>query len=75
MAECILTMKSATAAERARRTASEMRISAQIVSLDPSVTKYGCAYGIRFPCTETGRMRLALDRNGIGYGTLIGAGR
>ena len=75
MTECILTMKTSTGSERARRIASQMRIPAQVVSLDPGVTRYGCAYGLRFPCGETGRLRTALDRAQIPYGTLIGAAR
>ena len=72
MTDCILTMKSATEAERARRTAAEMRIAAWTVSLDPSVTRAGCAFGLRFPCGDADRLRAALRGRGISWGTMIG---
>jgi len=72
MPDCILTMKSRTLAESARRIAGEMRIGADVVSVDPSVTRYGCAFGLRIPCGAGERLKTALTRRGVTYGELIG---
>ena len=52
MAECVIAMKSQTAAERARRAAAFERIYADVVSIDPSVTRRGCSLGIKLSCSE-----------------------
>ena len=70
MSACIITMKSRTAAERGRR--SLPGAGAEIVSLDPGMTRYGCAFGIKLPCREVDRMKAAMDRMGIPYGNVIG---
>ena len=75
MPDCILTMKTRTQAEAARRIAGELRISAGVVSVDPSVTKHGCAFGLRFPCGASGRLTAALAKRNVSYGEVIGAGR
>lgn len=72
MPDCILAMKTQTAAERARRAAVLERIPVQVVSVDPSVTRHGCALGLMLPCTETGRLMRVLDQKKIPYGDVIG---
>ena len=74
MAECIIAMKSQTYAERARRTAVFERIYVDVVSIDPSVTRRGCAYGIRLPCSEVEQMKSVMDKKNIPYGDVIGRG-
>ena len=70
MSDCIITMKSRTAAERGRRCLP--RAGSVIVSLDPGITGNGCAFGLRLPCGEVGRMKDELRRQGIPFGTVIG---
>ena len=72
MPDCILSMKTKTAAERARRLLP--RGTGVIVSLDPSVTGTGCSYGVRFPCRFAQKLQNELDRQGIPHGHLIGGG-
>ncbi|MBE6626946.1 MAG: DUF3343 domain-containing protein [Ruminococcaceae bacterium] len=74
MAECIIAMKSQTSAERARRAAVFERIYADVVSIDPSVTRHGCSLGIRLPCSEVERMKIVMDKKNIPYGDVIGRG-
>ncbi|MBR4205799.1 MAG: DUF3343 domain-containing protein [Clostridia bacterium] len=74
MSECVITMKSQTNAEAARRTASGMRIAARVVSVDPHVTKHGCSFGLKTSCAELDRLKRALDQKGIAYGEVIGRG-
>lgn len=74
MKDCILAMKTQTAAERARRIAIMERISAEVVSIDPSVTRRGCSIGIRLPCDHIDRFQDLLDSRRIPYGDVIGRG-
>lgn len=72
MTDCILAMKTQTAAERARRIAVMEKIPAEVVSIDPSVTRRGCSIGIRVPCASVNGFLAMLDRRKIAYGDVIG---
>ncbi len=72
MSECIIAMKSVTYAEKAKRAARSAGIGGQIVSLDPSVTARGCAYGISLPCREVRSLLSLLDQKKIPYGEVLG---
>ena len=72
MSDCILTMKSRTAAESALRDASSRGIRARVVSVDPHITKNGCSYGLRIPCAEAEKLKAEFRKKGISYGELIG---
>ncbi len=74
MADCILAMKTQTSAERARRIAVMERIPAEVVSIDPSVTRRGCSIGISMPCSYISKFQTILDRKNIMYGDVIGRG-
>lgn len=69
---CIVTMKTVTAAHRARKILRIGGISAEVVSLDASLTKNGCAYGIRYPCHAAMEVERLLQINRISYGEMIG---
>ncbi len=69
---CILTMKTMTHALRAKNILEGRGIFASVVSLDPRLTERGCAYGIRFSCKDTERIKGTLEAKGIAYGILIG---
>jgi len=75
MSDCILAMKTRTAAEKARRAAVFAQISAEVVSVDPNVTRHGCSVGLRLNCAEVDDLTELLDRKGIVYGDVIGRGR
>ena len=70
MSSCILTMRTRTAAERGRR--SLPGAGAEIVSLDPGVTRFGCSFGLKLPCKDVARLKASMDRQGIPYGEVIG---
>ncbi|MBQ9718189.1 MAG: DUF3343 domain-containing protein [Clostridia bacterium] len=72
MPDCILAMKTRTAAEKARRTAAIERIEAEVVSVDPSVTRHGCSVGLRLNCADVEEVTRLLDRKGVVYGDVIG---
>ena len=72
MPDCILAMKTRTAAEKARRTAAIERIEAEVVSVDPSVTRHGCSVGLSLNCADVEEVTSLLDRKGVVYGDVIG---
>ena len=65
MKNCIATITSLNLSIRAQRALSQVGIYSRIVSLDPSVTPKGCAYGIEFPCSEEGTVRALLRKERI----------
>ncbi len=75
MPDCILAMRTRTAAEKARRAAAFIKIPAEVVSVDPSVTRHGCSVGLRLRCADVDELTGQLDRRGILYGDVIGRGR
>lgn len=74
MADCIIAMKSQTTAEMARRAAVYERIYAEIVAIDPSITRRGCLVGIRLSCNDINKMKSILEKKNIPYGDIIGRG-
>lgn len=74
MTDCILAMKTQTAAERARRIAVMEKIPVEVVSIDPYITRRGCSIGIRLPCSSVLSFQKMLDRKKIPYGDVIGRG-
>lgn len=72
MSECIITMKSVTYAEKAKRAARSGGIKGEIVSLDPSVTARGCAYGFSLACRDVWELLTLLEQKKIPYGEVLG---
>ncbi len=69
---CISAKRSMTHAVKARRVLSSAGIPCEIVSLESSVTKRGCAYGVSFPCGMTDAVQKILQKYGLDYGEIIG---
>ena len=61
-----------THAIKARRVLSAAGIKCEIVNLDVSLTKRGCAYGVSFPCNMTDTVQSILKRYELDYGEIIG---
>lgn len=70
---CIISMRTMTAALRGQRTLSERGIRSEIVSLDASLTKNGCAYGLQFMCRDVRAVERILKDSKIHYGEILGA--
>ncbi len=62
---CIATIPSMNICIKAQRALNENAIFCKIVSIDPKITRRGCAYGIEFACTEEKNVRAILRRAGI----------
>lgn len=69
---CISAKKSMTHAVKARRVLESAGIRCEIVNIDSSVTKRGCAYGVSFPCDMKDRVQSLLRRYDLDYGEIIG---
>ncbi len=72
MSDCVIAMQSRTSAERGRRAAVQVKIDAEIVSIDPSFTKRGCSIGLKVNCTDVQRLTEVFDKKRISYGDIIG---
>ena len=72
---CIATMRSMTQAIKAREQMFAARIDTEIVSIDPALTKRGCAYGLAFPGRGCAEVRQILAQKRIGCGVLLGEER
>ncbi len=62
---CIATVPSLNICIKAQRALAENAIFCKIVSIDPKLTRRGCAYGIEFSCTDEKSVRSILRRAGI----------
>ncbi len=71
-AMCVATVASMTLAVKGRDALTARGIQAAVVGVDPSLTKRGCAYGIRFPCARRGAAERILRQRGIAWGTILG---
>ena len=69
---CVATMKSMTYAMKTKRLLENAGIGAEIVNLDPSLTKRGCAYGVSFQKGREEEVKRLLRTRGIEYGRILG---
>lgn len=73
MGDCIIAMKSNSAARTAERALRSVGISSTIVGIDPSITRRGCGFGLRMSCSDINTAVRTLDRKRITYGDIIGS--
>ncbi len=69
---CIAAMKTMTAAQKGKRSLQKAGIQSEIVSLDASLTKNGCAYGLKFSQSHAQRAETIFQRSNISYGDILG---
>ena len=62
---CTAVIGSMTQAMKAQTVLAEAAIRASITKISSSETHNGCAYGVDFPCTQSGNVRMVLTREGI----------
>ena len=62
---CTAVIGSMTQAMKAQNLLAEAAIRAHISKISSSGAAGGCAYGVDFPCTQQGNVRMILDRAGI----------
>ncbi|MCI8611878.1 MAG: DUF3343 domain-containing protein [Clostridiales bacterium] len=69
---CIAAMKNMTAAIKGRSALESVGIRCAIVSLEPTLTKRGCAYGLSFSCAYLDKVKSVLSSKRISYGEILG---
>ena len=62
---CIATIPSMNICIKAQKALADNKIFCKIISIDPKLTKRGCAYGIEFSCSEEKNVKSILRRVGI----------
>ena len=65
MKQCTAALESLTYAIKAQRALAEAEIPCEIVKLDASMTRRGCAYGVEFPCSEQRSVRAVMNAENI----------
>ena len=68
---CIITFKSLTSAQQAGHVLSSLGIFSSIVSVDPSLTKRGCSYGVSVSCSRINDVKYILEKNSVKFGDVI----
>ena len=63
---CTAALSSLTYAMKAQRALESASIHSDIVKLDFSKSRRGCAYGVKFLCQYTPEVRAVMKENGIG---------
>lgn len=62
---CTAVIGSMTLAMKAQSVLAEAAIRAGVTKISSSETHNGCAYGVEFPCSQSGNVRTVLSRAGI----------
>ena len=62
---CTAAIGSLTSAIKAQRALAQAGIAGDIVKLDASMTRRGCAYGVEFPCEEGRSVRTIMNAEKI----------
>ena len=70
--DCIIAVKLQTYASRGGRILRSVGIPCEIVNIDPSLTRHGCAHGLRVPADRCTEARAALEKHKLSYGDIIG---
>jgi hypothetical protein len=68
---CIASVKSMTYALKAKRALASFYINSEVVKLDTSMTKNGCAYGVKFDCINLYAAENALKSHNISYSQIL----
>lgn len=68
---CVIALKSMTHAIKAKNALYDYYIDAEIVKLEPNMTKKGCAYGVGFNCVNLESAKEALKKWSVKYTELI----
>ena len=68
---CFASLKSMTYAIKAKKALSQNNINSEIIKLDPSLSKKGCLYGIKFDCTNYYAVESILNSNNVKYSQIL----
>ncbi len=68
---CIASVKSMTYALKAKRALESYYINSELIKLDSSKSKAGCAYGVKFDCASLYAAENALKSHNIKYNQIF----
>ena len=68
----VISFRSVTAAERARFVLKSRGIFADLVDVDPHLTRRGCTHGLSIPSDAKEEAKRILSKKGIATGDIIG---
>lgn len=68
---CIASMASINICIKAQKALLSNGIGCRIVSLNPSLTRRGCAYGIEFTCSHERQVKQILRDAGVTFSQII----
>jgi len=68
---CIASVRSMTHAIKAKKALENNDINAEIIRLEPHMTKNGCGFGVQFSCVNLYNAKDALDRKYIKYSEIL----
>lgn len=71
MKTCIATFPSLNISIKVQKALASYGIYGKIVSVDPKITRRGCAYGVEISCSDESKIKQILRSNGIKYGQII----
>lgn len=71
MNTCIATIPSLNTCIKAQKALSSYGYYCKVVSVDPRLTRRGCAYGIQFSCDDERSVRQILSRAGIRISQIV----
>ena len=68
---CFASLRSMTAALKAKKALIEAYIDCEIIKLEPNMTKKGCAYGIKFDCMNIYSVENVLNDKNVKYSEIF----
>ena len=74
MVDCTAVIGSMTTAQKAQKALATAAIRANVVKLDSSVTKRGCAYGVEYDCIQEANVKAVLNAFGICISRIVRGG-
>ncbi len=74
MVDCTAVIGSMTTALKAQKALATAAIRANVVKLDSSVTKRGCAYGVEYNCIQEANVKAVLNASGICISRIVKGG-
>lgn len=70
--DCIIAMRSQTYASKGGRLLRKIGIPYTIISIDPSLTRHGCAHGLQIAAEHCREAREIFEKHGLSYGDVLG---
>ena len=62
---CTANIGSMTFAQKAQRALQAQAIQSAVTKISSKNTSRGCSYGVRFPCTQLGNVKIILSKENI----------